>query len=103
MLATFDHALPRTYAGVDASNGTVVRVTVSGASGGIWLVVRTVGEWTLYADEVTEPSAHVAIDEIDAWKLLTKRVDPEAVKKRVTADGDQTLASKILETVSIIA
>jgi uncharacterized protein (TIGR03083 family) len=103
VLATFVHGLPHTYADVNAPEGTAIQVTISGASGGTWLVALTASGWALYADEVTEPTAHVTIDEIDAWKLFTKSIDKGIVEKRIVSVGDRDLGLKMLGTVSIIA
>ena len=83
--------------------GTAVRVTISGASGGVWLVVRGDGGWALYEDEPIVPSAHVTIDEVDAWKVFTKSINRTDVEARVVIEGDRELGSKVLNTVSIIA
>ena len=103
VLATFVHGLRRTYSGVRAPNGTMVRVTISGASGGTWLVARTDSDWVLCEDEDADCVAAVTIDEIDAWQLFTKSVARELVEPRIVIEGYRDLGSKVLETVSIIA
>ena len=103
VLATFVHGVPRAYSDVTAPMGTAVRVTIFGASGGVWLVVRGDGGWALYEDEPIVPSAHVTIDEIDAWKVLTKGINRTDVEARVVIEGDRKLGFKVLNTVSIIA
>ena len=62
VLATFIRGLPRTYGDVAAPEGTTIRITISGASGGAWLVARTESGWVLHADETTEQNAYVTID-----------------------------------------
>ena len=103
VLATFAHGLPRAYDGVRSSVGTTVGVTISGASGGTWLVMRSASGWVLCDDETTVPAAHATIDEIDAWKLFTKSIDKDMVESRIVLEGDRELGLKVLDTVSIIA
>ncbi len=103
VLATFVHGMPRAYSDLSAPVGTAVRVAISGASGGVWLVVRGDGGWALHEDEPIVPAAHVTIDEIDAWKVFTKGINKTDVEARVVVEGDRELGSKVLNTVSIIA
>ena len=103
VLATFVHGLPRAYSGVDAPIGVGVQVTITGASGGAWLVARADSKWMLCEDDLGEPAAHLTIDEIDAWKLFTKSVTRDLVESKVVVEGDTQLALKALDTVSIIA
>ena len=102
-LATFAYGLPRSFSDFDAPAGTTVRVTISGPSGGVWLVTRTDSMWVLVEDEPVTADAQVTIDEIDAWRMFTKSIDGESLASRVSFEGDQALASRVLETVSIIA
>ena len=103
VLATFVYGLPRAYSGVDAAIGDSVRVTIAGASGGTWFVVRADSKWMLCEDDLGEPAAHLTIDEIDAWKLFTKSIDREHVESKVVVEGDTQLGLKALDMVSIIA
>ena len=100
VLATFAHGLPRSYSGVKASDGTKVRVKIAGASGGT-LVMRTYSGWVLCEDELGETAAHH--DEIDAWKLFTKSMPRDVARSKIEVEGDEELALKALNTVSIIA
>ena len=103
VLATFVHGLPQTYLGVSAPIGTTVEITISGTSGLTCSVVCKESEWVLCDNEATESSASVTIDEVDAWKLLTKSIPKDIVEPRVVIEGDRELASRALDTVSIIA
>ena len=87
----------------DAPVGTVVRVEISGASGGRWEVAYTESEWVLWEAELSRVDARVSIDEIDAWKVFTKSLEQDNIKSRAVIEGDLELGLKALETVSIIA
>ncbi len=102
-LATFVHGLPQAYSNANAPDGSAVRVTITGPSGGTWLVARAASSWALCDDETAESSADVTIDQLDAWKLFTKSIPLDVVAPRVVVEGNQALGLRALETVSIIA
>ena len=81
----------------------MVRITITGPSGGIWDVVRNDAGWVLCDGGIGEPVAQAAINEIDAWKLFTKSIERDIVERRIVIEGDRELGSKALNTVSIIA
>ena len=87
----------------DAPVGTVVRVEISGVSGGRWEVAYTESGWVLWEAELSRVDARVSIDEIDAWKVFTKSLEQDNIKSRAVIEGDLELGLKALETVSIIA
>ena len=103
VLTAFVYGLRRTYQTIIAAEGTVLKFTTLGESGGIWYLVRDVNQWDLYNDVTDEPSASVSIVEIDAWKLFTKSFLLDIVHPLVQLGGDTDLALKALGTVSIIA
>jgi uncharacterized protein (TIGR03083 family) len=104
VLDAFARALPRTYRDTDANDGTLVALNVSGESGGRWLLLKEPGEWKLYLDVAGEPAAaEIIMDEDLAWRLFTKGVTKGEAQKRVKIIGNQPLATKALDTISVIA
>src|SRR4030095_4099264 len=103
LLDSFVRALPRTYRGVSANEGTMVALTISGDSGGRWGVLREDGSWNLYVDVARPVEAEVVIDQDIAWRLFTKGVSKDEALSNATLIGDQTLGLKMFETVSVIA
>ena len=104
VLETFARALPRTYEGVSASDGSVVKVVILGDAGSSWLLVCQGGSWALYvADDVSVPDAEVTIGQEDAWQLFTRSITKSEVLPRVTLSGNMGLGSKVLDTVAVIA
>lgn len=103
VLETFARALPETFRAVEADEGTVVRLTVTGPSGGVWSVARRAGAWLLAQGQPAEPAAAVVIDEGLAWRLFTRGLPPAAALPRAQLSGDMRLAARVLDTVAILA
>ena len=104
VLATFVHGVPRAYRGVRARDGSAVKLSLLGDSGGAWFVVRIGNSWELYVDaDDASADGEINIGQEDAWRLFTKSVSKEAVLPAVRMSGDEGLASRALDTVSVIA
>lgn len=103
VLATFIRALPQSYRDQEAPENTCVTLTVSGASGGSWSIVRERGRWQLYEGMPPRPQAQVTIPEDIAWRLFTKGMTKEAARDKITLSGDKSLGEQMLQVVSIIA
>ena len=103
VLDTFVRALPYTFRDVPAADGTTVRLSISGESGGEWFLVREAQQWNLYLDAGAAAAATVVLDQDDAWRLFTKGLSPGEARRRAKISGDASLASKLFETLSVIA
>lgn len=103
VLDAFLLALPRTYKGTSAADGTVVAVTVTGESGGQWFLRRERTDWRLYVEVPNAPDAEVVVSEDIAWRIFTRGMSRGEVQNQVKVVGDQSLGLKVLDTVSIIA
>ena len=103
VLATFVHALPRTYRNVPAEEGQTIRMKIMGDAGGVWSLVRGPNGWSLSTnDRGTEPTSQISISQEDVWRLFTKTSTIEAVRPRVHLAGNRDMGMKALETVSMI-
>jgi uncharacterized protein (TIGR03083 family) len=103
VLNAFVRALPHTYRKIDAAEGTLVALTITGAAGGRWFLIRDGGAWHLCLNMPQKPQAEVVLDQDRAWRLFTKGVDVNTVREAATLYGDTTLAAHMLDMVSIIA
>ena len=101
-LDAFVRALPHTYRLVDAEAGTLVALTISGDSGGRWLLRREEGCWRLYIDG-GEADADIVIDQEVAWRLFTKGVTKDEALLQAVISGNRAIATKALEMISVIA
>jgi uncharacterized protein (TIGR03083 family) len=103
VLDTFVRALPHTYRAVVADDGTLVALTISGAAGGSWFLLREHGAWQLYRAPARVPDAEVILDQAVAWRLFTKGISVAAAATEATIRGDVALGRQALELVALIA
>jgi hypothetical protein len=78
-------------------------MTVAGDSGSRWLLRREKNGWQLYIDGTYPADAEVTIDQDRAWRLFTRGISKDEALSSATLTGDHHLASKALETISVIA
>jgi uncharacterized protein (TIGR03083 family) len=102
-LDAFVRALPHTYRDVDADDGALVGLTISGEAGGSWFLLRERDVWNLYLEATQPTQAEVVIGEDLAWRLFTRGIGTQEALARATVKGDSLLGARMLEMVSIIA
>jgi uncharacterized protein (TIGR03083 family) len=98
VLATFVHALPMTYAAVEAAPGTAVALDIVGPGGGSWHIARADDGWTLAVGDHQDPAARVVMEADTAWRLFVR--DPQAVPPAIR--GDRALGTVMTRSVAII-
>jgi hypothetical protein len=106
VLETFLLALPFTFRDMPASVGAQVSLEVRGAAGGVWTIERAADAWQFAKPASAAPIASVVVDQSIAWKIFTKRrtcAEQLARFPNIELHGDETLASKLLEHVAIMA
>jgi uncharacterized protein (TIGR03083 family) len=101
-LETFVRALPWTFRAVEAAEGTIVTLRVTGDAGNQWLLVRQEGTWSLYTDQAAAITVVTMTQEM-AWRLFTRGVTKEQAMQDASVEGDKTLADVLFETVAILA
>jgi uncharacterized protein (TIGR03083 family) len=103
VLNAFVRALPLTYSEVDSEDGTLIALTITGDAGGKWFLLRANGKWNLYVDADQAAVAELVLDQDDAWRLFTKGISKDEALAKATSIGDESLAMKALDMVSVIA
>lgn len=103
VLATFVRALPLALAPAVASDGTVVRLAITGEAGGEWVARRDDDRWLLGAAPDLPAAATVTLDQETAWRLFTRGIARDEARHRAVIAGDHALGDWVLETVAILA
>ena len=105
-LDIFMRALPSTFQVVEATEGTLVCIHITGEAGGEWFVTRSGDLWIQIADSTMPPAARFSISQDSAWKLFTKRLDRETSLAQfpdIQIEGDLELGSQVIDMVSVMA
>ena len=102
VLDTFMRGMPHAFRSVEAREGTIVEIQITGESGGSWFVQRADSNWRL---EQHSPSADATLkmDQELAWRVFTKAVDAQTAKREVQISGDRSLATQALSLVAVLA
>jgi uncharacterized protein (TIGR03083 family) len=103
VLQTFMRGLPYAYRDAVATDGTRVRIVVTGEAGGTWHLFRQGECWELADSSEGRAAAVVTLDAQTAWRLWTKGVDREAARARALLEGDLALCAPLFEMVTIMA
>jgi uncharacterized protein (TIGR03083 family) len=103
VLEAFVHALPQTFREIAAPETATVQLRLEGAAGGTWCVRRTGKGWELQAGATNDATAEVTLKSEDAWKVFTRGLTYQQAREHARIRGDEALASKLLQTVSVIA
>lgn len=103
VLDAFARGMARPLAQVAAPEGTALRLTIRGESGGEWVALREAEGWRLGTGPAIAAAATVVVDEETAWRLFTKGITKDEARRSATIAGDPVLADRMLETVSILA
>jgi uncharacterized protein (TIGR03083 family) len=103
VLETFVWALPHTFREFQEEEGTRIHLLISGDAGAQWSLRREQGTWILGKIGSELPDAQVVLDQETAWRLFTKGIGKAEALQHAILAGNERLAMKVLDTVSIIA
>jgi len=102
VLDCFLRALPHLYRDVDAPEGSLLVVEVSGDCGGQWFLVKAPEGWALVRESRANAACRVTILQEIAWRVFTKGIDRHAARKQIRIDGDRELGEKVLALTAIV-
>lgn len=103
VLQTFVQALPHTFRQIHAGEGTTIHLLIAGEAGGEWSLRREKEVWALGKTAPSPADASVVLDQESAWRLFTKGISKDEAFQKGTFQGNELLARKVLDTISIIA
>jgi len=102
VLDTFMRGMPHAFRSVEAREGTIVEIQITGEAGGSWFVERYDSHWRL-EQHATSADATLRMDQELAWRVFTKAVDAQSAAGQVAINGDRSLATKALTLVAVLA
>ena len=102
-ITTFMYALPHTYRNVEADEGTLIEVSVSGITNGMWYLQKNVDSWTLTTNKVKPADTTIVISPDITWKLFTKAITPDYALQNAAITGNIKLGAKMFDTVAVMA
>jgi uncharacterized protein (TIGR03083 family) len=103
VLDAFVRGLPRVLRDASVPDGATLRLIISGDAGGEWVALRQDGHRTLGTAPGMPVDATVELDEDRAWRLFTKGISKDEARRAARIEGDESLAERALDTVSILA
>ncbi len=103
VLDTFFQALPYTFRDVEAEVDTLIAASITSDAGCTWYLRRAVVGWQLEAETESMPTASITVPVDVSWPLFTKSIRPKEILDKVVIQGDEQLASKVLEMVAVMA
>jgi uncharacterized protein (TIGR03083 family) len=102
VLDAFVRGLPRVLRDAPAADGSALRLTITGEAGGEWVALRHDGDWKLGTAPGMNVDATVELDEDHAWRLFTKDISKDEARRGARIEGNEALAERALDTVSIL-
>ncbi|WP_194778451.1 maleylpyruvate isomerase N-terminal domain-containing protein [Pararhodonellum marinum] len=103
VLDTFMKALPFTFSQMKAGKNDMVKISVTGTVESTWYLSKITSGWHVGKTEMQQPTATVEIDADWAWKLFSKSLRSHDIMDRVKISGEERLALRVLEMVSVMA
>ena len=103
VLHAFVRGLPRALWDAPSPEGTTLRLVISGDAGSEWIALRQNGDWMLGTAPRMTVDGTIELDEESAWRLFTKGISKEEARRAARIEGDEALAERALDTVSILA
>lgn len=103
VLEAFVRALPHTFREIRATDGTLIHLVITGEAGDEWYLQREQERWILGKSSISPAGTTVVLDQENAWRLFTKGIGKDEAFERASFKGNEMLARKVFDTVSIIA
>jgi hypothetical protein len=97
------YALPHTYRHVQATEDTLIEITIQSEAGGKWYLQKGTDGWGFMSESDRVADSKVSINPDIAWKLFTKAIAPEIGMQNSTLEGNIKLGEKIFNTIAVMA
>ncbi|MDP2421029.1 maleylpyruvate isomerase N-terminal domain-containing protein [Sediminibacterium sp.] len=103
-MQTFFLGLPYLLKNHPAPSEAVVALEVAGSNGAICYLQYKNGQWQILQDwGLNNLYARTVLPADIAWKLFTKGISPKVILPMVTLEGNQALATQMLNLIAVVA
>jgi uncharacterized protein (TIGR03083 family) len=103
VLDCFMRGLPYAYRKLDAPQGAIVEITVTGKCGDTWWLRRQEEGWSLVAHpEGGDIVARAALPQEIAWRVFTRGIDRAEALGQTSLAGDERLGRGVLDMLAIV-
>lgn len=104
LLDTFVRALPHTYRNVNAPEGSLIKLVITGAGGDSWYLRKLPDSWEMAGNiDNSQANAVITIDGEIAWRMFTKGITLAEALPHVAIEGNQELGKPALGMLSVMA
>ncbi|MBK8698618.1 MAG: maleylpyruvate isomerase N-terminal domain-containing protein [Saprospiraceae bacterium] len=102
-LDTSMRALPHHYRQIKGRENDLIKVIVSGESGGEWFLGYSSSAWNLQQPSHHKPTCEIRIHPDVAWRIFTKGITKAEAQEYVQVSGDEQLGYHILDMLAVMA
>ncbi|HEX7616251.1 MAG TPA: maleylpyruvate isomerase N-terminal domain-containing protein, partial [Thermoanaerobaculia bacterium] len=110
VMDTFARALPFTYRGVAADDGTsieieieiVIAIAAAPPLARVYALRREGRRWLLEEGRIDGPKARISLDMGSAWRIFTGGIPRDDAKRRVTVSGVPALCEPFFDVVAVM-
>jgi uncharacterized protein (TIGR03083 family) len=102
VLDCFLRGLPHLYRDVDAPEGSLLVLEISGECGGRWFLREGPSRWEFVKPSDEKPASSVTIPQELAWRVFTKGIDRESARAQISVEGNRDLGERVLQLTAIV-
>jgi hypothetical protein len=102
VLDCFLRGLPHLYRDVDAPEGSLLVLEISGECGGRWFLREGPLRWEFVKPSDEKPASSVTIPQELAWRVFTKGIDRESARAQISVEGNRDLGERVLQLTAIV-
>src|SRR3984893_14568191 len=102
VLDCFVRGLPHLYRDVDAPEGTLLVLEISGECGGRWSLRQGPLGWGFVKAPDDKFASRVTIPQELAWRVFTKGIDRDSALAQIAVEGNRDLGEMVLRLTAIV-
>src|SRR5579859_7638424 len=102
VLDCFVRGLPHLYRDVDAPDGTLLALEISGECGGRWFLRKSPSGWAFVKPSDDKFASRVKIPQELAWRVFTKGIDRDSARAQISVEGNREMGERVLQLTAIV-